>query len=292
VKQVLVLVALTMIAAALFACGGDAERNDEGTVVAGGEESVFDLEVGDCWNTPSGADDKLGNVEAVPCGDPHDSEVYYQYETDLAEFPGDDAMFESAAEGCLEEFEAFVGATYDESDLDIRALFPTAGSWDDGDRVVSCSVYAIDDSKLTGSMEGIGPDAVAEVDPPGSGNQSVFDLETGDCFNDVAGEEDGEQSTVPVVDCAGPHDNEIYYEYSIDARGSYPGEDEVIAGADAVCATEFAAFVGVGLADSDLTYFPVYPTEESWAAGDRVVYCALYASDLSKLTGSMWDSRR
>lgn len=289
----LAVVVLGLVSAALIACGGDAERNDDGTVVSGGDESVFDLEVGDCWNTPAGSEGTLGNVEAVPCDEPHDAEVYFQYETDLAEFPGDDEMFDVAAQGCLAEFEDFVGATYDESDLDIRALYPTAGSWDDGDRVVSCSVFPLDESKITGSMEGIGPDAVEDVDPPdGGGNQSVFDLQTGDCFDDIAGDDDGEQSTVPVVDCSGPHDNEIYHEYSIDARGSYPGEDEVIAEADEVCSAEFETFVGAALADSELTYFPVYPTEESWAAGDRVVYCALYASDLSKLTGSMAGARR
>ena len=44
--------------------------------------------------------------------------------------------------------------------------------------------------------------------------------------------------------------------------------------------------------DSELDLFPITPTSESWAEGDRVVYCALYALDLSKLTGSMEGSRR
>ena len=58
------------------------------------------------------------------------------------------------------------------------------------------------------------------------------------------------------------------------------------------CIAEFADFVGLGYPDSDLDVFPITPTAESWADGDRVVLCALFALDLSKLTGSMEGSRR
>ena len=73
--------------------------------------------------------------------------------TDAA-FPGREATTQSAAERCIAEFEGFVGLSYPESDLDIFPITPTLESWGEGDRVVFCALYALDLSKLTGSMRG------------------------------------------------------------------------------------------------------------------------------------------
>jgi hypothetical protein len=119
---------------------------------------------------------------------------------------------------------------------------------------------------------------------------SVFDLAVGDCFNDVA-QGQFEATEVPIVPCDEPHDNEIYFEYEIDGD-DFPGADVVEQDSFARCEEEFEAFVGTPPADSELSAFPIYPTEQSWANGDRVVYCAVYATDLSKLTGSVEGSDR
>ena len=73
-----------------------------------------------------------------------------------AVFPGNDATLESSALRCLEQFTPFVGSDFLESDLDLFPITPTAQSWDEGDRVVYCALYAVDLSKLTGSMRGSG----------------------------------------------------------------------------------------------------------------------------------------
>src|SRR3990172_11626 len=65
-----------------------------------------------------------------------------------------------------------------------------------------------------------------------------------------------------------------------------------MAGGGERCVGEFEGFVGLSYEQSDLDLFPITPTAESWAQGDRVVYCALYALDLSKLTGSMLGAAR
>ena len=123
-----------------------------------------------------------------------------------------------------------------------------------------------------------------------SGDTSVFDLGIGDCFNDQADLTQTQVSAVPTVDCAEPHDNEIYFEYSM-SGSTFPGENAILEEASTRCLTAFEPFVGNNYADSFLEIFPITPTAGSWAEGDRVVYCALYAIDLSKLTGSMRGSR-
>ena len=124
-----------------------------------------------------------------------------------------------------------------------------------------------------------------------SSDTSVFDLGVGDCFNDQADLGVSEVSSVATVDCAEPHDNEIYFEYSM-TDAVFPGNVAATESALTRCLDEFDAFVGVDFADSDLDLFPITPTSISWAEGDRVVYCAVYAFDLSKLEGTVGGSRR
>ena len=125
---------------------------------------------------------------------------------------------------------------------------------------------------------------------PGDG-VSVLALEVGDCFNDQEDPTATSVLSVPVVDCSLPHDNEIYYEYSM-TDATYPGDDNIFDVTGLRCLEEFNRFVGLDFYDSELDLFPMTPTSESWAVGDRAVSCVLYAFDLSKLEGSMEGSRR
>lgn len=135
-----------------------------------------------------------------------------------------------------------------------------------------------------------GGDATGEPTEIRGESESVFELEVGDCFND---DDDlsAEATEVEVIDCELPHDNEIFFEYSLE-DGDFPGAETMLEDTLERCVDEFEGFVGTAYEDSDLDVFPIYPTDESWAEGDRVVYCALYAVDLSKLTGSMEGARR
>jgi hypothetical protein len=114
----------------------------------------------------------------------------------------------------------------------------------------------------------------------------VFSMAVGDCTNDdeSAGTE---VSTVAVVPCSEPHDNEAYL--SADLTGDeYPGDEEVAAQADTICYDAFADFVGLDYDSSRLAYFPYTPTQESWdGADDREVLCMVYDASYAKLTGSV-----
>lgn len=115
---------------------------------------VNDLAVGDCFDLPELATRVIA-AELVNCSEPHEFELIaiVSHISDLdAPYPGDQATFEEAVELCIEPFEAYVGATYDDSILDIIVLYPLEESWEIGDRISSCSAYRLDGEMLSESV--------------------------------------------------------------------------------------------------------------------------------------------
>lgn len=164
---------------ALAACGGgDAEGTDtpgpsptgvaetaaetsadtgatEAPPVEGEATSVFDLETGDCFDTEE--EDVVEEVNQVDCASPHEYELYaiidHPAGSDDA-YPGDDELGAFAEDECIgSSFDTFVGRDYQESELHVYYLQPSADTWSDGDREVLCSLY-LPDGTLEGSMEG------------------------------------------------------------------------------------------------------------------------------------------
>ncbi len=152
-RLVLTILALALIASACSA--GEPARDSTGAIVEVGNASVFALRVGDCFDDDPSFAATVAEVATVPCSQPHDNEIYYEYSMGNAAFPGDDAALEAGAVRCLDEFHAFVGLDYLDSELDLFPITPSTESWAEGDRVVYCALYALDLSKLTGSMQGI-----------------------------------------------------------------------------------------------------------------------------------------
>ena len=112
----------------------------------------------------------------------------------------------------------------------------------------------------------------------------VFSIKVGECLNDA--DASGEVSTVPIVECSEPHDSEAYDSGNLD-DGDFPGDDAVKQAAELLCGPSFQSFIGLDYEASLYDYSYYFPTEESWAAGDREVMCVAYADDLSKITGTL-----
>ncbi len=121
------------------------------------------------------------------------------------------------------------------------------------------------------------------------GGQSVFSLPVGTCFDDQEAEE---ISSVPQVDCSEPHDNEVFALIDYTETDVYPGPEEISDIGTNVCIEQFEAYVGIDYLSSALEVFSIYPSEDSWADGDRELICVLYNVDLSKLTASMEGAAR
>lgn len=122
--------------------------------------SVFDLEVGTCFDDPAFAADEpgtIGETVAVQCFEPHDAEVYaiVSYTSGPeADFPGEDIVQDRAEDECFDRFEDFVGIAYEDSRLDIATIWPTEDSWEQGDREATCVVFDVANQKLEGTMDG------------------------------------------------------------------------------------------------------------------------------------------
>ncbi len=111
---------------------------DTSEITEGGDLDVFTLSVGDCFDDQSATE--VSEVPVVPCTQPHDNEVFHDFTVDGEEF--DQATIDAAAEeNCGGQFDVFTGIAYDQSVLDWSTLAPTPGSWEQGDRLVSCIIY-------------------------------------------------------------------------------------------------------------------------------------------------------
>lgn len=117
---------------------------------------------GDCGDVPrlqvGGALDPA-TIEHVDCDEPHLMEIGAVFEYPLgpgADFPGSTHVDGYATQECLERFEAYVGAPYAESELDVLIVAPDEDGWDDGDRRIACVLYHTNFEELVGSVAGSG----------------------------------------------------------------------------------------------------------------------------------------
>lgn len=114
------------------------------------------LEVGDCIPLIDYDDeDWIYELPVVSCDAPHTDEVFFIYELEDGDFPGDDALQEEGWTRCGEEFEKYVGVSYDDSELDYYNYQPTKSSWNHwDDRAIQCILYSYED--VTESLAGSG----------------------------------------------------------------------------------------------------------------------------------------
>ncbi len=145
---------LTAVATAtllLSACGQSEVRDESGEIQTGGDTDVFSIQIGDCFDDV--ADGQISDLPTVPCGEPHDNEVYAEYTFTEPTYPGDAVVETTASEECIAQWEAFVGMAYEESTLEVFPIYPTEQSWDGGDRLVTCAIWD-PAGKITGTLAG------------------------------------------------------------------------------------------------------------------------------------------
>jgi len=123
-----------------------------------------------------------------------------------------------------------------------------------------------------------------------SGDLPASELRVGDCFDlkDPTAE-DVDDVTARV--CADEHEFEVFFAGSL-AAGDFPGEAAFSTFVEDECVPAFHAYVGTPYLDSELDIFYFVPTPEVWVEGDRSVQCAVYHPLISRLTGTLKDSKR
>ena len=111
-----------------------ASRSDDGEIDRAGSLDAFDIQQGDCLDLPD-SDEDVAEVQAVPCDEPHEGEVYALPTLAAgpdAPFPDEVSLIEQSGDACYRAFEPFVGQPYDLSSLDFRLLNPSQDSWGRG----------------------------------------------------------------------------------------------------------------------------------------------------------------
>ncbi|HZM73304.1 MAG TPA: septum formation family protein [Candidatus Polarisedimenticolia bacterium] len=138
------------IAGAVF----NAARDDGGDITKAGDMKISDLRVGDCFDIKDPAAETIEDVKAVPCTQEHEYEMFLIRSMASGSYPSDAAFSTFVENECLPAFGTYVGLSYDESELDVFYVVPSADSWGDGDRAVQCSIYHPRIHRLTGSQKG------------------------------------------------------------------------------------------------------------------------------------------
>ncbi|MCX6466283.1 MAG: septum formation family protein [Pseudonocardiales bacterium] len=125
-------------------------------VSACGGTSVLNLEVGQCISGQTAGEDDVSSVPVVDCAEPHTGEIYSLPQVPDGEFPGEEALNQTAQELCAgPDFTTYVGVEYLQSEIYFSTLVPSADTWDDGDREIVCILLADQNgSETTGSLRG------------------------------------------------------------------------------------------------------------------------------------------
>jgi hypothetical protein len=144
----LVLGILSLIGAAVFVVATVASDDTyEDTV------RYTRLQPGDCYEDPGST---AGEVSLEACIGEHDREAFAVVDhpaPDGESFPGRETLRRFADEECTARFSAYVGGPYEDSDLEVVFILPSADAWEGSDlRRIVCSVSGGGGEPLIGSV--------------------------------------------------------------------------------------------------------------------------------------------
>jgi hypothetical protein len=112
--------------------------------------TATDVKVGDCLSEiPDSA--RVLTVKTVGCDQQHAGEVYAVLNMPEGDFPGQAAVDEFSNR-CEPELASYSPAAMTDDSIQMYVLYPTAESWEQGDRAVTC--VATLDPPRAGSIKG------------------------------------------------------------------------------------------------------------------------------------------
>ncbi|ONK14998.1 hypothetical protein STBA_58100 [Streptomyces sp. MP131-18] len=138
--------------------GGEQE---DGQGREGTDLSVFDIAVGDCFDSGAG----LGTfdegaeeltVTRLPCEGPHEAEAFAAVQVEgHGAFPGDDELFAVANRECGAHVQGYVLDSWAlPLDVQLYYYYPGAATWQLGDREIVCFFGQSGGGALTGTLRG------------------------------------------------------------------------------------------------------------------------------------------
>jgi hypothetical protein len=103
-------------------------------------------------------------------------------------------------------------------------------------------------------------------------SKPIQERSPGECFNNPRGDE---VSEIDLIDCADPHDLEVFANVSL-TGGAFPGDDALVEQAFGSCLDFFEPYVGEPYETSILYMFPFTPAEGTWNDGERNAVCVVF----------------
>ena len=112
---------------------------------------IGDLQIGQCYQEP-----EQDQLNAVPCSQPHDGEVFAMVPLHGQALPAKAELEGLADKACRAQFHAYVGVAFHVPKLSFGWWAPTTDSWANGDRTMTCTLETLDGSRLLGSKRNAG----------------------------------------------------------------------------------------------------------------------------------------
>jgi len=111
----------------------------------------------------------------------------------------------------------------------------------------------------------------------------------GECFDPILQRGTGSLLAMRIWDCDEPHLAELLGIDEIDepASARWPGGAAIDREAEAICRDIFLEYVGISFEESSVSMTFTPPNEESWATGDRLVWCFADTTRASPFTTSV-----
>jgi hypothetical protein len=119
-------------------------------LVIKGTVTATNVQLGDCLRKiPDSV--RVLTVETVGCDEPHAGEVFAVLQMPEGDFPGQTAIDEYT-DKCGPELASYSRAAMEDDTIQMYVLYPTAETWKQGDRAVTC--IATLDPPRTGTIKG------------------------------------------------------------------------------------------------------------------------------------------
>jgi hypothetical protein len=110
-------------------------RDASGRIDKAGYLNEIDLYPGDCLNDPK--EDRF-MLRAVPCDEPHNSQVFARFELKGDGYPGGDSVRRRATAGCAHRLVVYAPREFEDLVDDVTYFSPDRVDWAIGDHDVTC----------------------------------------------------------------------------------------------------------------------------------------------------------
>ena len=114
-------------------------RSSNGQITQSGQLDVTQLKVGDCFNAPSGTDG-VTTVQAIPCTQAHDAQVYAEPAISESTYPSDTTLQSEGKTACNASTATASVSSSTPSDVTAEIFYPEETAFDDGTKNFSCAL--------------------------------------------------------------------------------------------------------------------------------------------------------